>query len=204
MTISAVVWDLGGVLVRTEDPRMRQQLADKLMMDRSDLEERVFGGESGSRAQLGEITVSEHWQNVSLSFGMEREDLEEFQRLFWGGDRVDYELIEFIRTLRNRCRTGLLSNAFSDLRQYMTSVWQISDVFDAMVISSEVGYVKPDPEIYRLILERLEVLPHQAVLIDDMLANVEGARKAGMQAIRFRSSLQVRQDLINLLDGGAG
>ena len=68
---------------------------------------------------------------------------------------------------------------------------------------TRVGLAKPDPRIYRLALERLRVAPEQAVFIDDVAANVEGARQVGMHAIRFQSPAQTRQELASLLNGRA-
>jgi epoxide hydrolase-like predicted phosphatase len=201
MSISAVIWDLGGVLVRTEDQEPRQSLANSLRVRRSELEEAVFSGESGARAQRGELGVEEHWQNVGRQFGLDAPGLREFQQKFWGGDRVDGELVDYIRSLRGSYKTGLLSNAFGDLREYLTTVWKFADAFDDLLISSEVGLVKPDPAIYRLALQRLGVASDQAVFIDDMPVNVDGARRVGMHAIRFLSPAQARAELGRLING---
>jgi epoxide hydrolase-like predicted phosphatase len=201
MTITTVLWDLGGVLVRTEDPHQRQQLAVRLGISRHELERLVFNGESGDRAQRGEIDIQEHWENIRRLFGLDEAALREFQSLFWGGDRVDYQLVDFIRSLRGNYKSGLLSNAFSDLREVVSTVWKFADVFDEMVISSEVGLVKPDPAIYRLALERLRSEPQQAVFLDDMLANVDGAKAVGMHAIHFHNPAQARAELEQLLNG---
>jgi FMN phosphatase YigB (HAD superfamily) len=61
MTIKAIIFDLGGVLLRTEDFTPRERLAEHLGMDRNELEELIFGGDSGSQAQRGEITTGEMW-----------------------------------------------------------------------------------------------------------------------------------------------
>ncbi len=201
MTITTVIWDVGGVLVRTEDSRPRQQLADRLKMERMELEEMVFGGVSGDMAQLGQISTEEHWKNVICLTSLEDEEKEEFQSLFWGGDRVDFELVDYIRSLRKRYKTGLLSNAFSDLREVLTSAWKIADAFDQMVISAEVGLVKPNPSIYRLALEKFEADAGQAVFIDDLPVNVEAARQVGMYAIQFIQPEQARLELEKLLSG---
>ena len=203
MGISAVIWDLGGVLVRTEDASARQSLAERLKMSRSDLEKLVFNGESGWRGQLGEISIDEHCENVRRLTGQGVDSMGEFQRLFWEGDRVDYELVDYIRTLRGRYKTALLSNAFSNLREFVQTVWKFDDAFDEIVISAEVGLVKPDALIYRLALERLGVEPEQAVFIDDIFENIEGARQAGLHAIHFRGPGQARGELEKLLDGSA-
>lgn len=201
MSISVVIWDFGGVLVRTEDPQPRQALAERLALTRDELEERVFGGDSGGQAQRGEISVEAHWQNVGRMFDLDERGMQEFQAQFWGGDRLDEQLIDYLRSLRRSHKLGLLSNAFGDLRAYLNAVWKIADAFDDLLISAEVGLVKPDPAIYQLALQRLGTQPHEAVFIDDMPANVEGARRVGMHAIRFINPGQTRAELDALFDG---
>jgi HAD superfamily hydrolase (TIGR01509 family) len=76
------------------------------------------------------------------------------------------------------------------------------DAFDEIVISAEVHMVKPDPRIYLHTLQRLGVGPRQAVFIDDMPRNVEGARSQGLHAVQFRGPAQARSDLERILSGG--
>jgi len=202
MAISAVIWDLGGVLLRTEDLSTRQALADRMGKSRTELENLVFDGDSGDRAQLGEISADEHWDNIRRILGLDAAGISEFRRQFWEGDQLDVELVDTIRSLRGRYKTGLLSNAFSDLRQVVTSVLQISDAFDQMVISAEIHLMKPDARIYQHALQRLGVAAQEAVFIDDMLRNVEGACSQGMKAIHFCQRSQALAELERLLKGG--
>ncbi len=202
MTISAVIWDLGGVLLRTEDFSSRQALADRMGKSRTELENLVFDGDSGDRAQLGEISADEHWDNIRRILGLDAAGISEFRRQFWEGDQLDVELVDTIRSLRGRYKTGLLSNAFSDLRQVVTSRLNFSDAFDEMVISAEIHLMKPDPRIYQHALQRLGVAAQEAVFIDDMLRNVEGACSQGMNAIHFRQRSQALAELERLLKGG--
>jgi glucose-1-phosphatase len=200
MTIRAVIWDVGGVLVRTEDPEPRASLARQFGLDRYQLEERVFGGESGKNAQLGKIALSQHWANVLMSLNLPPDRLDEFQDAFWGGDRLDWELVDYIRTLRSHYKVGMLSNALADLRQLVTERWKIADAFDDLVISAEQGMMKPDERIYRLALERLEVESQEAVFIDDYTRNIEAARKVNLNAIQFQNPVQARAELEALLE----
>ena len=202
MTISAVIWDLGGVLLRTEDMTSRQALADRMEIPREKLEDMVFDNESGDRAQLGEISVDEHWENIRQQLGLDASGISEFRRQFWDGDRLDVALVDYIRRLRGNYKTGLLSNAFSDLRQIVTAMLNFSDAFDEMVISAEVHMMKPDPRIYQYALQKLGVAAQEAVFIDDIRLNVEGARSQGLHAIHFRTAAQTRADLERLLNGG--
>jgi glucose-1-phosphatase len=200
ISIRAIIWDLGGVLVRTEDFNPREQLAANLGMSRAELETLVFSGSSGSRAQNGEIDVAQHWENVREKLMLSSREISAFQDKFWSGDRLDKTLIDYIRSLRGSYRTALLSNAFSDLRRAIEEVWQISDAFDEIIISAEVGMTKPDQRIYWLALKRIGVQPPEAIFIDDFARNIEGAQAAGLHAIHFQNPSQARADLEQLLD----
>lgn len=199
MAINAIIWDLGGVLVRTDNYASRDALAARYGMRRATLEELVYGEESGHQAQLGLIDDQQHWENVRTALGIPFEEVEAFRSHFWRGDQLDEELVDFIRALKVNHRTGLLSNAFSNLRQVIQETWHIEDAFDAMVISAEEELIKPDPRIYQVALDRLGVKPGDALFIDDMLQNVEGARQMGMHAIQFHNSEQVRSEVSEII-----
>lgn len=199
MTIKALIWDLGGVLLRTENYAPRQYLADRLGVSSDDLEQLVFSNVSGMSAQRGEISAEEHWQTIRRRFGLDDKGLKDFRRDFFAGDMLDRELVEYIRTLRAHYKIGLLSNAFSDLRYLLTDRLCIADMFDDLLISAEVGMVKPDKRIYLLSLERLGVLPEEVVFIDDFMHNIDGARAVNLNAIHFQNPDQVKEDLEAIL-----
>ncbi len=198
--IKAVIWDLGGVLARTIDRAPRSELAQRLGMTYKELDEAVFNSASARQASLGEISVDRHWEIVCAELGWPLENLAEFQSLFWGGDRLDMALIAYIRGLKPAFKTGLLSNNWSNLRHLIEQRWQVSDAFDTLVNSAEVGLLKPDPAIYQLTLERLGVSPEQAVFVDDFIENVQAARQLGWQAVQFQNPAQVRADLNPILE----
>lgn len=199
MSIRAVIWDLGGVLVRTHDASGRERLAKRLGSTRPIIEELVFSSESSRLAQAGKITVEQHWENVGSIFGLTELELQDFQRDFWSGDRLDQQLVNTIRSLRSHYQTGLLSNHFLSLRGELKDVWQIEDAFDAIVISAEEGLLKPEERIYQHILERLAVKAEESVFIDDFSQNITGAQAVGMYAIHFRNPEQALSELKALL-----
>jgi epoxide hydrolase-like predicted phosphatase len=200
MGIRAVIFDLGGVLVRTEDPTPRQQLAERLGMSRDELNNLIFDSETAVQATLGEISAQAHWDAVQEGLGIPHEKFVSIPVDFWGGDTLDTELVAYIRSLRSRYKTALLSNAWDDLRTVLRNEWQMEDAFDVIIISAEVRCAKPEERIYRLALERLGVEPAEAVFIDDYPPNVGGARAIGMQAIRFQNPEQAKADLERLLE----
>ena len=199
MPIEAIIWDLGGVLLRTTDHTPREELAEQLGMTRLEMEKTFFSGDSGVRAQLGEIDVPQHLENVRREFNLSEGEMAAFWDKFWRGDELDSELIEFIRELKGSYKTGLLSNAFSDLRDWVTNHGRFDDAFHNMVISAEEGVMKPDPRIYQRSLANLGVTPEKAIFIDDFTHNVEGARAVGMLAIQFQSPEQIRTEFTKLL-----
>ena len=205
MSIRAVIFDLGGVLVRTEDPAPRRELATRLGLTREQIYYHVFDSPSARQATLGQISTDEHWEAIRLGMGLALEDFPTVRQAFWGGDRLDYDLVDYIRSLRPRYKTGLLSNAWGDLREMLTERWKIADAFDVLVISAEVGIAKPDALIFSLALERLGVSAEEAVFVDDFVENIEAARAYGLHTVHFRMPDQARVELGRLLgDASAG
>jgi len=70
--------------------------------------------------------------------------------------------------------------------------------FEDVVVSGEVGMVKPDPRIYRLAIERCRLEPARTVFVDDLPANVEAARGEGLHAVHFTTPERLRDDLVAL------
>lgn len=196
MTIKAVIWDFGGVLVRTDPDNQRDALAARLNLTRHELEARVFDGENRRRAQMGGVDGEQYLQEVAAEFGM---SLAELREAFFGSDHLDHTLMAYIRGLRPQYKTGLLSNAMNNLRVALTTDYPILDAFDEAIISGEVGVMKPHPAIYLLAAERLGVQPAEAVFVDDFIQNTRGAQEIGMQAVLFANREQTLADLQTLL-----
>ena len=198
MTIRNVFIDFGGVIVRTEDKGPRDRQAECLGMTTRDLEKIVFESETSQRASTGEIPEEAHWQAVSRVLAMSRAETQKILDEFFAGDRADRDLLDYLRSVRPECKVCLISNAWSGLRAFITRS-KFEDVFDYMVISAEVGLMKPDPRIYRLALQKIDAQPAESVFIDDVPANVDAARSVGMAGIHFTQAGQAFQELKDLL-----
>jgi len=198
--IRAVCFDLGGVILRTEYQAPREHLAARLNMEYEDLVKLVFNSPSGRKASVGEISDQQHWANVMRKLRLPDSEIGSVRDEFFAGDILDRELLDFTHSLRPQYKIGLISNAWSDLRDYIVRQG-FDDAFDAIVISAEVGVVKPEARIYQVALEKLGVAPEEAVFLDDFYENVEGAQRVGMHAIHFREPDQALTELKQLLDG---
>ena len=198
MSIKAVFFDLGGVIVRTEFQAPRQLLADRLGMEYEDLNKIVFDSESGLKASIGEISSEDHWAAVIKRLKRPTSELVSIRDEFFAGDIVDRTLVEYIRSLRGKYKTGLISNAWGDLRDFIARE-KFDDAFDKMIISAEVGAMKPEVKIFQIALEQFGVSPNEAVFVDDFLINIEGCEKVGMKGIHFKDPESALKQLKKLL-----
>lgn len=189
--IRAIIFDVGGVLIRTEDPASRRGLERHLGLAPGESEELVFGEPMGIRAQRGEITADALWAWIQQEMELDSDGITAFFEQFYGGDRLDMDLVDTVRTLRGPYQTAIISNAMDNLLEMVTYLYPMRDAFDLVVGSAYEGIMKPDRRIYERTLERLGRAPHEAVFIDDMLANVEAARALGMAGIHYQAGLNV-------------
>lgn len=190
---------MGGVIVRTEDWDFRRRWEERLDLEAGELSRLVFEGQPSQRASVGQATVDEIWSSLARRLDLSADETAQLEADFWRGDRVDHDLVNYIGTLHESYRTALLSNAWPNVRGYIEDEWEIADVFDLIVISAEVGLVKPDPQIYQIALDGLDLPASACVFIDDFQRNVDGARAAGLHALLFESPQQIRRDLSDLL-----
>jgi epoxide hydrolase-like predicted phosphatase len=205
MAIKAVIFDLGGVLVRTEFPEVRQRLEERLGFGPGTLGRTVWGGKDWELAQIGRISYEEYWKRVGAALGFSTEpEIRDFRREYFSGDRIDEELVSLIKELRPAYKIGLLSNAPDRLGIWLDEEWGIKDLFDSIVYSAKAGLVKPNPSIFHLSLEQLDVAPSEALFIDDYPRNIDAALALGMQAIRFTSTKALKKELRQYVDWSTG
>ncbi len=212
MTIKGIIFDFGGVIMRTEDRTPRLSLARQHNLSIEAIEQMVFSSETAKMAEVGSISAFQHWQGVARGLKVSDEKIPAIRQQFFAGDRIDRDLLAYILSLRGKYRTALLSNAFDDLRGELIgnspapSAYHISptdhllDIFDEVIISAEVGFAKPDRRIYQYAADRLRIPMDGCVFVDDFPPNVEGARLAGMNGVRFMKPEQAREDLEAILN----
>jgi|CXWL01.1.fsa_nt_gi putative hydrolase of the HAD superfamily len=198
MSIRAVFFDFGGVIQRTEYQAPRQHLAERFGMDYDDIDKLVFASESARRASMGGITEDAHWSNVLTRLKRPASEMQIVKDEFFGGDVVDHSLVNFIRSLRGKFHTGLISNAWSGMRAHLEKE-RLIELFDTVVISAEVGVMKPEAGIYSIALEQANVKAEAAVFVDDVQANIDACQQIGMKGILFHNPQKAADELKQLL-----
>lgn len=190
MAIKAIIFDCFGVLVIPAQDVLMHDFPDKL----SEIKDLAL------RTDYGYITRQEYNQLATELTGL---PTEQFQAQYWNKGR-NQPVFDWMGELKDthKFKIGLLSN---------TSAWRIDEfipkeererLFDAVVLSGEVGVTKPATEIFEIIADRFGVDVSECVMVDDLLENVDGASRAGMKSILFGDTSQARAGLKSLLEPG--
>ena len=190
MHLKAVIFDFGNVLslpnrhVQVLDCVRRLEIPEEEFLKIYRTERHLF--------DQGDLDVWEYWTRV-----MDR-TFTEYSRLtlerlidldMQDWTRLNKPVLEWHHALaESGYLTGILSNLPYVFAEYFWEHFPWLEKFDAITFSCDVGAVKPEPEIYRVCLKSLGVEPEQALFIDDMQENVEGASRVGMHAELFVSA----------------
>jgi len=94
------------------------------------------------------------------------------------------DVAPWLKRWKSQYSLGMLSDAMPSLVRFMDQ-WGLLSLFDATVISTQVGAIKPDPKMYDAILQRLNADPSDCLFVDDRAVNLEGAIAAGMKAVQM-------------------
>jgi putative hydrolase of the HAD superfamily len=194
----ALIVDFGGVLTTNVFESFRDFCrAEGLDPDavKRIFRERGEGLDLLRQLERGEIEVDEFSGRFGPLLGV-RETDGMIERLF-AGVQPDERMVEAVRRVKESGRpTGLISNSWGGVSYDRVAT---DALFDAMVISGEVGLNKPEPEIFHLGAERLGVAPEDCVFVDDLRENCEGAEAVGMAAILHRGADTTLPELESLL-----
>jgi 2-haloacid dehalogenase len=193
---SAVVFDIGNVFIQW-DPRFlyREFFGDDDLLMESFLEEVCSPAwnlemDRGLPWVEGVARLSQRFPECAeLIRAFDERWMEMVPDAVHGSEAVLDELIE--RGVPVYAITNFSADKFAKTLERFPHLRR----FRRTVVSGEVGFVKPEPEIYRLLLDAENLAPGSALFVDDRAANCAGAEAVGMPVHRFRDSLRLRQDL---------
>lgn len=208
--IKAVIFDFGSVLDIPEDRddwlAQRDHLAASVGMTGKALWKHIFVNDAWPQAEVGAMTNDEFWADRLLPLGLHsREERDDFaRRLFAGRNHIHSAMRAIIERLQGRYVLAVLSNTgIRNMADWIAAEVGFPGVFDHVIGSADVGLMKPDPAIFRLTLERLGVLPAEALFIDDYQQNIDAAVELGIEGILFESPEKLEAALAKrgLFDG---
>lgn len=197
----AVIFDFGGVLFKTQDYTPRHRWDTQLGLPLGSVERVVHGSEAWREAQTGTRSLADYWVAVAQALNISPHTAQTLlAQDFYRGDVLDTQVLGVVARLRTEGHTvGLLSNDTAALLRPRLQKLGISEHFEPLLISSEIGVMKPHPAAYRALLDRLARAADEVIFIDDMLANIEGAQALGIHGIHYTYAMPLWDALSPLL-----
>jgi len=174
-----VIFDMMGVIFKVADDVNDLLVPYIQSKDASVTSERI--NKLYRRASLGKISSYDFWKQLGFEAKypkIERDYLDSCLRL-------DPDFVNIARSLRGSYCLAVLSNDVMEWSFYLRNKFGLNELFKVVVISGEVGYRKPDREIYTVLLDRIHESPSSCVLIDDRSKNLRMASQLGMKTIEF-------------------
>jgi glucose-1-phosphatase len=204
-SIEVILFDLGNVIL----PFNHYQIAEKLSRfsrkeeaaDPANIFSYLFDFSNGAvnEYETGKMSSQEFFQSLKKSFQLEilfKQFVPIWNEIF----TENMEVSEIIRSLKGRKRLGLISNTNPLHFDYALSNYPILHAFDKWILSHEVGFKKPAPQIFQLAIDWASIKPEKILFIDDMKRHVEVALSMGLQGIQFTSSRQLKEELDRILN----
>jgi len=143
------------------------------------------------RGEISEDAFIEGLEEGLESILGHRPHLHHFRQKFWGALHPNEPMIELMRELKaSGLKMAMLTNNVREWEPLWRSMLPVDEIFEEIVDSGFVGCRKPEPQIYELTLERIDVAAESCLFIDDLAVNCEGAEAAGMSAVHFRDNEQ--------------
>jgi putative hydrolase of the HAD superfamily len=189
VTYEAVVFDLGGVVFPSPLDVFRAYERDHGLPDRFLSEVVLSDPENGawSRLERGELGFDEFCDAFDTECAAHGGTVSARDLMAKVATRLEARpaMVNAIGSIRRHgLKTGALTNNWADDPARDDRESPIADLFDVLVESAVEGLRKPDPRIYELVCERLEVAPSATVFLDDLGANLKPARELGMTTIK--------------------
>lgn len=187
MHITTIFLDIGNVLLTNSwDRRVRLEAADKFGLDHGEMEERHHL--TFDTYEEGKLSLEEYLQRV-VFFEDRPFTREDFTAFMFAQSQPLPEMIELIKALKARfgLRIATVSNEGRELTNYRIKKFDLGSFVDFFLSSCFVHIRKPDIDLYRLALDCAQVLPEQAVYVDDRPMFVEVARSLKIHGIHHQN-----------------
>ena len=200
MALRAIIFDYGMVLTGPQDPESHAALLriTGLPLDRF---ESLYWADRHAYDE-GKLTGLAFWQKFSSEAGLALSPapidvLNHLDARMWTTQNP--AMVAWQQQLRQHgLLTAILSNMGDNVLANLQREFLWIHNFDVLVWSFQHLMAKPDPAIYRLVLEKLNVQPGEALFLDDKLVNIKAAQALGMHAIQFSTVDRLRSELIAL------
>lgn len=194
-----IYFDLGNVLLKFSHPRMCRQIADLFGVEAEPVRTLLFDAEQLQNAvESGSLSADAYYQQLCQRFGSQPQR-EAFERAASDIFEPNHPMVPVITQLVvSRQRIGLLSNINQGHWDWICQRYcgLYPEMFEQLILSYEVGAMKPDAKIFEAAIAQAGVEPGEIFYTDDIAGHVQGAQAAGIDAVQFTSTDQLVGELI--------
>lgn len=187
--IRALIFDCFGVLYHGSLGHLRELLPADRRQDLTDL---------NKSSDYGYISRQEYLDGAAAIMEMSPTELESIT----AQQHIRNEqLVDYVRSMKDQYKIGLLSNVGSEVMNTLFSPDEQAELFDVVVLSSDIGMTKPNPDIFEFTADKLGVKPEECLMIDDLLGNIQGAERIGMRGVVYSTFEQGTRTIADYLEG---
>jgi HAD superfamily hydrolase (TIGR01509 family) len=192
--IRAIIFDFFGVLVGEGFDATYRSAGGDPIKDKQFIQKLL---DSSNR---GRISSEEFRAKICHQLGI---TIDQYKEAMARAETPNLELFDYIKTLRPNYKTAILSNVSKGGLERRIKREKLEEYFDVLVVSGDLGYVKPEAEAYEFTAKQLGVAPEQCIFVDDRIGYVEGAAALGMKAIKYINFKQMKSEIEKILANGS-
>ena len=196
--ITALFWDVGGVLLSNAwDRTQRQRALASFGLDEVEFDDRHEM--LVSSFERGKIGLAEYLERT-IFYRPRSFTPQQFEDCMFSLSQANAEALQIAQSLARSGKylMATINNESTEINLYRIRTFGLRDIFDLFVSSCFVGLRKPEEGIYKLALEVTQRRPEECCFVDDRVLNLDAASRLGMHVIRMEKAEQLRQDLENL------
>ena len=191
--IKAIIFDLGDVIVKVDRTEQFRKFSAKSCKDAFSIRQYLDGRIKGEFG-IGEISPRQFYQRVCCELGLKM-SFEEFKKEWCGIFKLNTDVAQLIENLKGKFKLILLSNTDALHFPYIRNKFKVINAFDELILSYEIGCMKPNPLIFLNALKKAKTLPFNCVYIDDIPEFVYVARLMGIRAFQYKNFKKLKSDL---------
>lgn len=191
--IKAIIFDYGGVLsTNVTLLSFGEMYAAKLEVNPEKFKEIII--DNWDQARINRINSRLFWSNLSNFLKIDKKTLRRDWVAFF---KLRPKALTLVKKLKKNYKLGLLSNHIEDWLEEIIENHKLNQIFDVIVTSYRSRLAKPDIDIFRETIKRLNVKSTECIYIDDMEKNIPPAKELGMKTILFRDLRQLKKELVS-------
>ncbi len=196
MPIRHVVFDVGNVLVPWDPAGIEVRALGAERVAAPDFEPPFRGNAIWLSVNRGELTLAEAKRRYIAEHGFTADDMDSLYHALFDSFPIKADTLALMHDLRRaQYRLFAITDNVHEIVAHLKEIHDFWALFETAAVSAEVGVLKPDPRIYRWLLETARIEADECIFLDDVERNVDGAKAVGMEAFVFTDAFNARRDL---------